>query len=94
MMTSGLTHTLNTKNTFVHAPNRIIKEQFTPYFQNLKPLVEDWRALVKGENECRKGFKQPHQATLLSEPLTHQTIIKLLHYHIGSLPAVGPLPQT
>jgi hypothetical protein len=53
--TGGLAHAMNAKNTFIHAPNRIIEEQFTPYFRNLKPLAKKWRKLVQREDRRREA---------------------------------------
>ena len=43
----------------VYAPNQIIDEQFTPYFQNLKQLAHKWKALVKAEDEHREQLRLP-----------------------------------
>lgn len=83
MTTGGLTHAFNAKCAFVHAPNKIIDEQFTPYFQNLTYLAKEWRALVKVEDDRRAGLNQ-------AEPLTHQRIINLLHRYADPSPS---LPQ-
>lgn len=65
MTTGGLTHAFNAKCAFVHAPNKIIDEQFTPYFQNLTYLAKEWRALVKVEDDRRAGLNQAEPGPLL-----------------------------
>ena len=80
----------------VHAPNQIIDEQFTPYFQNLKQLAHEWKALVKAEDEHREQLRLPDHDQLgqPSEPLTHQTVIKLLCHHVDTISPIDPSLQT
>lgn len=93
MTTGGLVHVLDVKSRFIHAPNNIIKEQFTPYFDNLKQLAHEWRALVRAEDNRRDRLKRSDQLGQLSNPLTHRGIVELLCQHADRLTSVGLLPQ-
>lgn len=80
---------------FIHAPTggKIIEQQFTPYFNNLKPLAHEWRALVKIEDDRRVAIPKPHEADK-PKPLTHQKIIELIRSYADDLPDSGDPPES
>lgn len=87
----GLTNALNAKNSFVHAlqANQTINNQFTPYFQNMKPLAREWRTLVKEEDDrrVRAHWQDPDEPSHEnhSQPLTHRMVIDVLRSHLKTL---------
>ncbi|KIM52516.1 hypothetical protein SCLCIDRAFT_140955, partial [Scleroderma citrinum Foug A] len=81
----GVTLVLNAKIRFLYSPgNSIIDTQFTPYFNNLKPLAKEWKQLVKLEDERR-------EAKCSTSMYTHKDVIALLHKYADNLPDFGSL---
>ena len=86
----GITYALNAKSSFIYAPNQIIEKQFTPAFQNLKPLAQKWKSLVKAEDERRYRPDYSSPLASSSDSLTHQMIINLLRSYANNLPPIDP----
>ncbi|KIM59997.1 hypothetical protein SCLCIDRAFT_16412 [Scleroderma citrinum Foug A] len=55
MHPGGLIFAQNAKSHFIYSPNTIIDKQFTPYFDNLKPLAKEWKDLIKEEDQLVKA---------------------------------------
>lgn len=82
----GIMLVLNAKIRFIYSPtDSIIDSQFTPYFNNLKPLAKEWKQLVKMEDERR-------EAKLSTPMYTHKDVIALLHKYADNLPDFDSLP--
>ena len=73
----------NAKSHFIYSPNSIIDKQFTPYFDNLKPLAKEWKELVKEVDQRRQS--EPSGA-----PNAHCQVIDLLHKYADNLPDFDP----
>ena len=78
MRPGGLIFARNAKSHFIYSPNTIIDKQFTPYFDNLKPLAKEWKDLVKEEDQRRQSGPSTLNA--------HHKIIGLLHKYVDNLP--------
>jgi len=82
MHPGGLIIAWNMKSHFIYSPNSIIDKQFTPYFNNLKPLTNEWKELIKGEDQHRQSGP--------STPNMHRNVIELLHKYADNLPNFDP----
>lgn len=86
LRTGGLLSAQQAKTCYLHDPgDKVIEENFTDYFRNLRPLATEWRDLVKEEDTRRARVKNDQP------PLSHQTIISLLRQHVDNLPSSGDL---